>query len=85
MKNVNFNEDEHHVQIGRQDDWLDIVVNKELLIHISTNGGNGYNIDLYAYITNIPDDNRDWEKEFITAKHVSYRELKDIRVSEGGM
>ena len=78
-------DDEHHVQIGRQDDWLEIIINNELQLHISTNGGEGYNIDLYAYNADIPDDDRDWEEEYITSTHASYRELKDIRVSEGGM
>ena len=72
-------EDEHHFQIGRQDDWLEIIIHNELQLHVSTNGGECYNIDLYAYNADVSDDNRDWEKEFITATHASYEELKEIR------
>lgn len=72
-------EEEHHVQVGKNDDWLDIVINNELQLHVSTNGGECYNIDLYAYNADVLDDDRDWEKEFITATHASYEELKEIR------
>lgn len=71
-------EDEYHVQMGKQDDWTDIVINNELQLHVSTNGGECYNIDLYAYVTNVPDDDRDWDNEFIAATHASYSELKEI-------
>ena len=72
-------EEEHHVQVGKNDDWIDIVINNELQLHVSTNGGECYNIDLYAYNADVSDDDRDWEKEFITATHASYEELKEIR------
>ena len=75
-------EEEHHVQVGKQDDWVDIVINNELQLHVSTNGGECYNIDLYAYNADVSDDDRDWEKEFITATHASYEELKEIRETE---
>ena len=72
-------EEEHHVQVGKNDDWVDIVINNELQLHVSTNGGECYNIDLYAYNADVSDDDRDWEKEFITATHASYEELKEIK------
>ena len=72
-------EEEHHVQVGKNDDWIDIVINNELQLHVSTNGGECYNIDLYAYDTDVSDDDQDWEKEFITATHASYEELKEIK------
>ena len=72
-------EEEHHVQVGKQDDWIDIVINNELQLHVSTNGGECYNIDLYAYNADVSDDDRNWEKEFITATHASYEELKEIK------
>ncbi len=75
-------EEEHHVQIEKNDDWIDIVINDELQLHVSTNGSECYNIDLYAYNANASDDNRDWEKEFITATHASYEELKEIKETE---
>ena len=72
-------EEEHHVQVGKNDDWVDIVINNELQLHVSTNGGECYNIDLYAYNADVSYDNRDWEKEFITATHASYEEIKEIK------
>ena len=72
-------EEEHHVQVGKNDDWIDIVINNELQLHVSTNGGECYNIDLYAYNADVSDDDRDWEKEFIAATHASYEELKEIK------
>ena len=72
-------EEEHHVQVGKQDDWIDIVINNELQLHVSTNGGECYNIDLYAYNVDVSDDDRDWCADFITATHASYEEIKEIR------
>lgn len=76
-------EEEHHVQIGKNDDWINIVINNELQLHVSTNGGECYNIDLYAYNADVSDNDRDWEKEFITATHASYEELKEIKETFG--
>ena len=75
-------EEEHHVQVGKNDDWIDIVINNELQLHVSTNGGECYNIDLYAYHADVSDDDRDWCADFITATHASYEELKEIRETE---
>ena len=75
-------EGERHVQVDKNDDWVDIVINNELQLHVSTNGGECYNIDLYAYNADVSNDNRNWEKEFITATHVSYEELKEIKETE---
>ena len=75
-------EEEHHVQIGKQDDWLDVVINKELQLHINTNGGEGYNIDLYAYNDDVSDDDRYWDSEYISSTHASYEEIKEIKETE---
>ena len=71
-------EEEHHVQVGKNDDWIDIVVNNELQLHVSTNGGECYNIDLYAYNADVSDDDRDWDKEYITSTYASYAEIAEI-------
>ena len=72
-------EEEHHVQVGKQDDWIDIVINNELQLHVSTNGGECYNIDLYAYNTDFSDEGRDWGADFISSAYASYEEIKEIR------
>lgn len=71
-------EDEHHFRIGRRDDWLEIVINNELQLHVSTNGGEGYDIDLYAYNADISDDDRVWEEEYITSAYANYKTIKDM-------
>ena len=76
-------EEEHHVQVGKNDDWIDIVINNELQLHVSTNGGECYNIDLYAYNADVSDEDRNWEKEFIAMTHASYEELKEIKETLG--
>ena len=75
-------EEEHHVQVGKQDDWIDIVINNELQLHVSTNGGECYNIDLYAYDTDVSDEDKDWGADFISSAYASYEELKEIRETE---
>lgn len=75
-------EGKHHVRVDKNDDWIDIVINNELQLHVSTNGGECYNIDLYAYNADVSDDDRNWENEFIAATHASYEELKEIRETE---
>ena len=75
-------EEEHHVQVGKNDDWIDIVINNELQLHINTNGGEGYNIDLYAYNDDVSDDDRCWDSEYISSTHASYEELKEIKETE---
>ena len=75
-------EEEHHVQVGKNDDWIDVVINNELQLHVSTNGGECYNIDLYAYNADVSDEDRDWESEYISSAHISYEELKEIRTTE---
>ena len=71
-------EDEHHMKIGRQDDWLEIVINNELQLHVSTNSGECYNIDLYTYDENVSDENKDWDNDYISTISVSYETIKDI-------
>lgn len=75
-------EEEHHVQVGKKDDWIDIVINNELQLHVSTNGGECYNIDLYAYDTDFSDDDKDWGADFISSAYASYEELKEIKETE---
>ena len=75
-------EDEHHIRLGKQDDCLDIVVNNELQIHISTNGGDCYNIDLYVYNDNISDDDRDWDSEYISSISTCYKIIEEIKQKE---
>ena len=72
-------EEEHHVQVGKNDDWIDIVINNELQLHVSTNGGECYNIDLYAYDTDVSDDDKDWGADFISSAYASYAEIKEIK------
>ena len=75
-------EEEHHVQVGKNDDWIDIVINNELQLHVSTNGGECYNIDLYAYDTDVLDEDKEWYEDSILADYVSSEELKEIRETE---
>ena len=70
-------EEEHHVQVGKNDDWIDIVINNELQLHVSTNSGECYNIDLYAYNADVSDNDKDWGADFITSAYASYEELKE--------
>ena len=72
-------EEEHHVQVGKNDDWIDIVINNELQLHVSTNGGECYNIDLYAYDADVSDDDRNWDGEYISSTYASYEKLKKIK------
>lgn len=71
-------QDEIHITLGR-DDWQEIIVNKDLQIHINTNGGEGYNIDLYAWNEDTPDEERDYDNEFITSCYASFAELNEAR------
>lgn len=75
-------EEEHHVQVGKNDDWIDIVINNELQLHVSTNGGECYNIDLYAYNADVSDDDKDWGADFISSAYASYEEIKEIKETE---
>lgn len=75
-------EEEHHVQVGKQDDWIDIVINNELQLHVSTNGGECYNIDLYAYHADVSDEDKDWGADFISSAYASYEEIKEIKETE---
>ena len=66
------------MQIGRQDDLLEIVINNELQLHVSTNGGECYNIDLYTYDEDVSDENKDWDSDYISTISVSYETIKEI-------
>lgn len=77
----NVSDEEIHVSMSCKDDWQEIIVNKDLQIHINTNGGEGYNVDLYAY-NEAPDDERDYDNEFITSCYASFQELNEARQPE---
>ena len=74
-------DEEIHVSLGK-DDSQEVIVNKDLQIHINTNGGEGYNIDLYAYNEDTPYEERDFDKEFITSCYASFEELNEAREPE---
>ena len=71
-------EDEHYMRIGKQNDWLDIVINKELQLHISTTTGKCYNMDLYAYDEDVSDKNKNWDSDYISSISASYETIKKI-------
>ena len=71
-------DEEIHLRMGK-DDWQEIVINTDLQIHINTNGGEGYNVDLYAYNEDTPDEERDYDNEFISSCYASYAELNEAR------
>ena len=71
---------EIHVEMGA-DDWQEIIVNKDLQIHIATKD-EGYSIDLYAWNEDTPDDERDYDSEFISSCWASFAELEEARGSE---
>lgn len=71
-------DEEIHLRMGN-DDWQEIIINKDLQIHINTNGGEGYNVDLYAYNEDTPDEERDYDNEFISSCYASYTELNEAR------
>ena len=74
----NVPDEEIHITMGK-DDWQELVINNDLQIHINTNGGEGYNVDLYAYNENTPDEERDYDNEFITSCYASFQELNEAR------
>ena len=69
--------DEIHIKFNCANDFKDIVINKELLLHISTNSGSGYDIDIYAYNDNKSDNDIDWDDEYITSNYVSYDSINN--------
>ena len=71
-------DEEIHLRMGK-DDCQEIVINKDLQIHINTDGGEGYNVDLYAYNEDTPDEERDYDNEFISSCYASYAELNEAR------
>ena len=71
-------DEEIHLRMGN-DDWQEIIINKDLQIHVNTNGGEGYNVDLYAYNEDTPDEERDYDNEFISSCYASYAELNEAR------
>lgn len=70
-------EDEHHFQLDKQDDCLDIVVNNELQIYINTTG-NYYHLNLYAYNGDVSDKDKDWDSDYISSTYANYEVIKDI-------
>lgn len=71
-------DEEIHLSMGN-DDWQEIVINKDLHIHVNTNGGEGYNVDLYAYNEDMADEDRDYDNEFISSCYASFEELNEAR------
>ena len=71
-------DEEIHLRMGN-DDWQEIIINNDLQIHINTNGGEGYNVDLYTYNEDTPDEERDYDNEFISSCYASYAELDEAR------
>lgn len=69
--------DEIHINLHTINDFKDIVINKELLLHISSNSGSGYDIDIYAYNSNKSDNDIDWDDEYITSNYVSYDSINN--------
>ena len=70
-------DEEIHVQMGKND-WQEIVINKDLQVHISS-GDEGYSVDLYAWNEDTADDERDYDNEFISSCWASYEELNEAR------
>ena len=62
--------DDTFYMLIKKEDWLDIVLNKELLLHISKTADNGYVVDLYKY--NFSDQQ---EGDFITSTYAMYDDL----------
>ena len=70
-------EDEHHIRLNKQGDWLDIIVNNELQICINTNGER-YHLSFYAYNEDVSDKDKAWDKDYISDISASYKTIKDI-------
>lgn len=71
-------DEEIHVKMGK-DDWQEIIINEDLHIHVNTNGGEGYNVDLYAYHTEELGEDHDYGEDFITSCYASFEELDEAR------
>lgn len=70
-------DEEIHVKMGI-DDWQEVIVNKDLQIHIKTNN-EGYSVDLYAWNENTPDDERDYDNEFLGGCYAFYADVDEAR------
>ena len=73
-------DEEVHVKMGK-DDWQEIIVNNDLQVHIHTSD-EGYTVDLYAYNEDTPDEERDYDNEFISSCYASYEEVEEARNPE---
>ena len=60
------NNDEIKIKMG-EDDWFDVIINNELLVHIKRNDV-GYSVDLYKNSTEeeMSEDDYDFDGDFIS-------------------
>ena len=73
-------DEEIHVKMSK-DDWQEVIVNKDLQVHIHTSD-EGYTVDLYAYNEDTPDEERDYDNEFLGSVYASYEEVEEARKGE---
>lgn len=76
--NYNSQTSELEVQIANED-WQDIVINKELVLHVSKSADGGYIVDLYR--NSKLSEEYMYEEDFITSVTLWYDDLRrDITV-----
>ena len=73
-------DEEIHVKMGI-DDWQEVIINKDLQVHIHTSD-EGYTVDLYAYNEDTPDEERDYDNEFLGSVYTFYEEVEEARNPE---
>ena len=72
-------DEEIHVNMGRNGDWQEIVINNELQLHVATSSGEGYSVDLYIYREGVADEDRDWDSELVSSAYATFAELDDLK------
>lgn len=72
-------DEEIHVNMGRNGDWQEIVINNELQLHVATSSGEGYSVDLYIYREGLADEDRDWDSELVSSAYATFAELDDLK------
>lgn len=73
-------DEEIHVKMSKED-WQEVIINKDLQVHIHTSD-EGYTVDLYAYNEDTPDEERDYDNEFLGSVYASYEEVDEARNPE---
>ena len=73
-------DDEIHVTMGKND-WQEVIINKDLQVHIHTSD-EGYTVDLYAYNEDTPDEERDYDNEFLGSVYTFYADVEEARKGE---